>query len=166
MVAALELGLGVRSRPVWDGRPPAGELEGADAVVYAGVAGPGTPALWNALHDADPELWLVGTDGVAGDPLAAAISPSAAARTRFSVPYRAGLEAYGHEAMCLVLESIEAADERAAVVREARSPRDRRSPLGAYTIGADGLTTRTGYGRLAVVAGRLAWDNAGAMAGG
>ena len=65
--------------------------------------------------------------------------------------------------MCLVLESIEAAGERAAVVREARSPRDRRSPLGAYTIN---LSTRTGYGRLAVVAGRLAWDNAGAMAGG
>jgi hypothetical protein len=159
--AALDLGLGVRSRPVWDGRPPPEELDGVEALVYAGVAGSGAAAGWNGLHRDHPQLWLVGTDGVATDDLAGELSPGAAARARFFVPYRAGLEAYGHEAVSLVIESIEAAGgDRAAVVREARSPRERWSLLGAYTIDADGLTIRTTYGRLAVVAGRLAWDNA------
>jgi hypothetical protein len=36
--------------------------------------------------------------------------------------------------------------------------RDRDSVLGRYAIDAEGHTTSTAYGRLAVVDGALAWD--------
>jgi hypothetical protein len=60
--------------------------------------------------------------------------------------------------MDLVLDAIAEGADRAAVVRAAKDGRQRESILGSYAIGADGLTTRTSYGRLVVVDRQLVWD--------
>lgn len=61
--------------------------------------------------------------------------------------------------MALVLDAIAAGGgDRAAITRAARTTRDRDSILGRYSIDAEGHTTSTAYGRLAVVDGALAWD--------
>jgi branched-chain amino acid transport system substrate-binding protein len=65
---------------------------------------------------------------------------------------------YGYEAMALVLDTIAAGGDRAATLRAARGTRDRDSVLGRYSIDAEGHTTSTAYGRLAVVDGALVWD--------
>jgi branched-chain amino acid transport system substrate-binding protein len=122
----------------------------------SGVAGSGAVDLWHTLHAANPHAWLLGSDGVAVRRLAEALEPTAAERTRFFVANRAPFAFYGHEAMALALDAIVAGDgERAAVTRAARETRDRDSVLGRYSIDADGHTTSTAYGRLAVVHGAL-----------
>ena len=158
--AARDRGVAVRIRPVWDaGEREADDLGAADAVLYAGVAGSGAIGMWHALHEARPDAWLLGTDGVAADWLARALAPPVAARTRFFVAARAPLGFYGFEAMALVLDAIAAgAGDRAAIVRAARATRDRDAVIGRYSIDAEGHTTATAYGRLAVVDGALAWD--------
>jgi branched-chain amino acid transport system substrate-binding protein len=95
--------------------------------------------------------------------LAAALEPGAAARTRFFVANRAPLALYGYEAMALILDAMAAGrGDRAATARAARGTRDRDSVLGRYSIDADGHTTPTAYGRMAVVGGALVWDVAAA----
>ncbi len=158
--AARARGLEVRSRLVWDhDERPADDLGDAQAVAYVGVAGSGAVALWHELHAVGPGLWLVGSDGVAAAWLARELSPQAAARTRFFVAARAPMAFYGYEAMALILDAIAAgAGERAATARAARATRDRDSVIGRYSVDADGHTTSTAYGRLAVVDGALVWD--------
>jgi branched-chain amino acid transport system substrate-binding protein len=151
-------GLAVRLEPVWDAAPTHEDIGDAEAVVYAGVAGPQTPSLFDALHSLDPELWLLGTDGLAAAEVARSMDPGTAARTRFFVPQRAPIAFSGIEAMDLVLDAIAEGADRAAVVRAAKDGRQRESILGSYAIGADGLTTRTSYGRLVVVDRQLVWD--------
>ena len=155
--AALDRGVGVRSRPIWNHDEAwEGDTEGAQAVLYVGVAGSGAVQLWNDLHTADPELWLLGTEGVAEPWLAEAISPSAAERTRFFRAQRAALGFYGYEAMALILDAVAAGDgDREATARAARATTDRDSVLGRYSLDADGHTTTTAYGQLAVVDGEL-----------
>ena len=158
--AARDRGLAVRIRPVWDAEErEADDLGAADAVLYAGVAGSGAIGMWHTLHAARPDAWLLGIDGVAADWLARALAPPVAARTRFFVAARAPLGFYGFEAMALVLDAIAAGGgDRAATVRAARATRDRDGVIGRYSIDADGHTTSTAYGRLAVIDGALAWD--------
>ena len=158
--AARERGLAVRSRPVWDrGEPRDADLDGAEAVLYVGVAGSGAVALWHDLHAAKPGLWLLGTEGVAVPWLARELSPSAAARTRLFVAQRAPFAFYGFEAMALILDAVASAGaDRAAIARAARAARDRDSILGRYSIDEHGHTTSTAYGRLAVAGGELVWD--------
>jgi branched-chain amino acid transport system substrate-binding protein len=160
--AARDRGLRVRIRRVWDQEEtPADDVGSAEAVVYAGVAGSGAKGLWHDLHAANPQLWLIGTEGVAADWLARSLEPADAQRTRFFVANRAPLALYGYEAMALILDAIAAGGgDRAAIVDAARSTRDRDSVIGRYSIDADGHTTSTAYGRLAVVGGALVWDNA------
>ena len=158
--AAGERGLEVRVRPVWnsDGHP-AGDLGAAGAVLYVGVAGSGAVDLWHELHVANPQLWLLGSEGVAQGWLAGALSPEAAERSRFFVGQRASFGFYGYEAMALILDAVDAgAGERAGVVAVARATRERDSILGRYSLDSDGLTTRAAYGRLAVAGGELVWD--------
>ena len=63
--------------------------------------------------------------------------------------------------MALVLDAIaQGGGDREATARAARATRDRDSILGRYSIDSDGRTTTTAYGRVAVVDGALAWDNA------
>jgi branched-chain amino acid transport system substrate-binding protein len=93
------------------------------------------------------------------------MDPSAAERTRFFVAQRGPFAMYGFEAMQLALDSIEAGGgDRAAVVRAARSARDRDSVLGRYSLDEHGHTTSPAYGRLAVVGGELVWDVEGVVA--
>lgn len=154
--AARVCGLGVRARPIaGDGGE---DVEGAQALLYVGVAGSGAVALWQELHARDPRLWLLGSDGIAVDWLARQPSPSAPARTRFFVAQRAPWGFYGYEAMALILDVLTDADDRAAVVARARATRDRDSLIGRYSIDPNGLTSTTAYGRLAVADGQLAWD--------
>jgi branched-chain amino acid transport system substrate-binding protein len=98
---------------------------------------------------------------VAVQPLAAQLDVGAAERTRFFVAARAPLAFYGYEAMALILDAIAVGGgDRAAIARAARATRDRDSILGRYSIDAEGHTTTTHYGRLAVIEGELVWDNA------
>ena len=154
--AARACGLGVRARPIADDGSE--DADGAQALLYVGVAGSGVVALWQELHARDPRLWLLGSDGIAVDWLARELSPSAAARTRFFVAQRAPWGFYGYEAMALILDALTDADDRASVVARARATRDRESVIGRYSIDPDGLTSTTAYGRLAVADGQLAWD--------
>jgi branched-chain amino acid transport system substrate-binding protein len=158
--AAQEAGLVVRSRPVWDHDEQwADDIGEAQAVLYVGVAGSGAAQLWHDLHAANPEMWLLGSDGVAVAWLARELSGTVAARTRFFVPQRAPLGFYGFEAMALILDAIAAGGgDRAATVRTARATSERDSILGRYSIDEHGHTTSSAYGRLAVVGGELVWD--------
>jgi branched-chain amino acid transport system substrate-binding protein len=159
--AARDRGIAVRARPVWDQEEaPADDLGSAQAVLYVGVAGSGAVGMWHELHALRPELWLLGSEGVALQRLAAALGPEAAARTRFFVAARAPMAFYGFEAMALILDAIAAGGgDRAAIARAARATRDRDSILGRYSIDAEGHTTSSLYGRLAVIGGELVWDN-------
>jgi ABC-type branched-subunit amino acid transport system substrate-binding protein len=158
--AARERGLTVRARPVWDeDGHPAKDLGAAGAVLYVGVAGSGAVDLWHELHAAQPELWLLGSEGVALDWLARALSPGAAERSRFFVAQRAPFGLYGYEAAALIRDAIAGAGaDRAAVVTAARATQARDSVLGTYSLDSDGLTTNGAYGRLAVAGGELVWD--------
>ena len=158
--AARERGLAVRIRPVWNHDEDAvADLDEAQAVLYVGVAGSGAVGLWDGLHAANPDLWLLGSEGVALAWFAREMSPAAAQRTRFFVAHRVSMAFYGYEAMALVLDAIAAGNgDRAATARAARSTRDRDSVLGRYSVDAEGHTTSTAYGRLAVIDGALVWD--------
>jgi branched-chain amino acid transport system substrate-binding protein len=158
--AARERGLTVRTRPIWDHDEPWREDVGdAGAVLYVGVCGSGAPGLWRDLHEHNPRMWLLGSEGVANEWLTQKMSPGAAERTRFFVAHRGPFALYGYEAMCLILDAIAAGgDDRASVTRAARTTKDRDSILGRYSIDEDGHTTTTAYGRLAVVDGALVWD--------
>jgi branched-chain amino acid transport system substrate-binding protein len=160
--AARERALAVRSRPVWNNdEVPAADLGDAQAVLYVGVAGSGAATLWHELHAAEPSLWLLGTEGVADRSLARALEPGAAERARFFLAQRAPFGFYGFEAMALILDAVAAGGaDRAAVVRAARSTRERDSILGRYSIDEEGHTASTAYGRLAVAGGELVWDRA------
>jgi hypothetical protein len=139
--AARGRGVSVRSRPVWNhDEPPAADLGDAGAVLYVGVAGSGAIQLWHDLHSANPDLWLLGTDGVAVAWLAEALSPGAAARTRFFVPQKEPLGFYGEASMSLILEAVaQGGEDRREIVRAAQSRH----------------TAPAGYGCLAVVDGAL-----------
>jgi hypothetical protein len=146
--AAARAGLEAEKRPVWDNPPARGDLGTAEAVVYAGVGGPGIGAFWDALQELDPGRWL-----------ALDIRPQTAERLRLFVPQRAPFAFYGYEAMALALDAIrEVGHDRVAVTAAARATRDRDSVLGRYSLDEDGLTTTEAYGRMAVVSGRLVWD--------
>jgi branched-chain amino acid transport system substrate-binding protein len=162
--AARDHGLRARVRPVWDwNQSPADDLAGVQAVLYVGVAGSGSASLWSYLHAIDSSLWLIGSEGVAVPWLARELEPGAAERTRFFVAQRASFGFYGFEAMALILDSLGA--DRAATAAAARATSDRESVIGRYSLDADGHTTSTAYGRLAVVAGDLVWDRPGGAPG-
>jgi branched-chain amino acid transport system substrate-binding protein len=158
--AARERGLAVGSRPVWDCDEPM-ELDGAEALLYVGVAGSGAVGLWHDLHSANPAMWLLGSEGIAEPWLARELSADEAERTRFFVSQRAPFGFYGFEAMALILDAIAAGGDRAGTVAAARSTRDRDSVLGRYSLDSDGHTTSTAYGRLTVADGELIWDRDG-----
>jgi branched-chain amino acid transport system substrate-binding protein len=153
-------GLNVGRRRVWDHEEAqAGDLAGVDAVLYVGVVGTGAAGLWHALHRLDPSLWLLGTDGLAIAGFARALDGGAAARTRLFTAQRAPWGFYGYEAAALVLDAAAAAGgDRAGVVEAARATRDRDSPLGRYSIDAEGLTTAPADGRHTVVDGEIVGD--------
>ena len=174
-----------------EGLPEAGDASepaatvverGADCVLFAGALADGVPALFDALHAADPQLELFGGDDLATDSFARALSAGTQTRTHLTAPpgvleplpdvqafargYREtfGMPArtgaiYGYEAMRLVLAAIERAgplgNDRAAVIGALFELGERESPLGPYRIDSDGNSTSTAYSRLGVRGGRL-----------
>lgn len=151
--------LALELQPVWDDALRRADLADVEAVVYAGVAGPTIASFWEALHELDRDLWLIGTDGIAVPHLAAQLSAVVAERTRLFVPNRAPLAFYGFEAMALALDAIgDGSSDREGVSRSGRATRDRQSANGTYSLDENGLTTTADYGRLAVVDGQLVWD--------
>jgi len=142
-------------------------------VFLAGESGPGTVALWQQLHAADPRLKLLGASTMADEAFTAELGSSAASTylttpvlARRSYPRSAqrvlaayrrtfGAEAtpaalYGYEAMKLVLGAIRAAgkhgDNRRAVANEIFATHAHDSVLGSYTIEVDGETTLSDFG--------------------
>ncbi len=160
VTAARDTGIAVRSLPVWNEHEAlADDIGDAQALLYVGVAGSGAATLWHELHAAKPEMWLLGSEGIAQPWLARELIPTAAERTRFFVAPIASWDVYGFEAMALILDAIAAGgNDRAAVVHAARSTTDRDSIIGRYSIDEQGHTTSTAYGRLAVLNGELVWD--------
>ncbi len=156
-------GVDVRALPMWDDAGAiAGDVAGADAVLYVGVAGSGTPGLWRDLHRLDDRLWLLGTDGLAVDRFARELDAGTAVRTRLFTAQRGPWGFYGYEAAALILDAVAAVHgDRRSVVEVARRTRDRDSALGRYSIDEDGLTTAPADGRLAVVGGEIVWERAG-----
>jgi hypothetical protein len=144
----------VRALPVWDDNADV-SVDGAGAVLYVGAAGSGAVELWHTLHARAPTAWLLGSDGVAVDRLARALSVAAAERSRFFVAQRAPFALYGYEAMSLIQDA--AGFDRAATVATARATHHRDSVLGRYSLDAAGLTTTAAYGVLAPVGGELVW---------
>lgn len=159
--AAEERGLAVRIRRVWDhDEAPSADLHGTEAVLYVGIAGSGLARGWNQLHAADPDLWLLGTDGIAVPALARELDPATAARTRFFTSRRAPIGFYGYEAMALILDAIATAGpDRRAIAEAARATRDRDSILGPYSLDAEGHTTAPADGRLVPIDGHIVWDD-------
>jgi branched-chain amino acid transport system substrate-binding protein len=169
---------------VAEARKQAAEVarSGADAFLYAG--GPGDLApLFDAVARDVPGVALLAPSAQADGRFAASLSPQAAERTRVTAPwleanaYPAAARdfarryrrkygsppppqaAYGFEAMNAVLAAIRAAgrdgNDRERVIDEAFDLRNRRSPLGTYSIDRNGDTTVKVYGAYGVRGGRL-----------
>jgi branched-chain amino acid transport system substrate-binding protein len=185
------------SIPIKPGASFAGEVEkivrsGADAVFVSGDAGEssgaeGAALLWQALHTADPRLWLLGASALASESFTQLIG-SAAARTRLTTPelppseyppsargvlsdYRTHFHSqggtyalYGYEAMTLVLSAVKAAgrdgNDRKTIISRVFDTKNRDSVIGRYSIEPSGETTLTRYGVDRVSAGRPAFVKA------
>jgi len=158
----------------------------ADAVVFGGSPGPGAQALWQALHDAGPQVKLFAASSLATPAFVAAAGPAApesyvtspvlelaqyppaaqqvlhAYQAAFGTPATA-YSLYGYEAMSAILASIRAAgplgSDRAAVVREFFALRNRDSVLGRYSITPTGDTTLANMAGYTIdSSGRLQFD--------
>ena len=145
----------------------------AQAVFLAGEEGAGTAELWRDLHEASPNLLLLGSSSMAGESFTSQIG-AAAANTYLTTPvlptrlypaaaqkvlshYRTvfGVEGgpyslYGYEAMTLVLDAIRAAgsrgNDRQTVIDHVFATKNRNSVIGRYSIEASGETTLPSYG--------------------
>jgi branched-chain amino acid transport system substrate-binding protein len=153
----------------------------AQAVFLAGEEGAGTAELWRDLHEASPNLLLLGSSSMAGESFTSQIG-AAAANTYLTTPvlptrlypaaaqkvlshYRTvfGVEGgpyslYGYEAMTLVLDAIRAAgprgNDRQTVIDHVFATKNRNSVIGRYSIEASGETTLPSYGVDRVSGGR------------
>jgi ABC-type branched-subunit amino acid transport system substrate-binding protein len=141
---------------------------GADAVLYAGTSAAGAATAFNQAAGANPALKLFAPSALAERPFASALSPAAQRRTVVSSPgftasdlnpqgqqfVSAFRTAYGHspapsaifgyEAMSAVLavlhEAGSSAGNRATVVHDFFTLRNRSSVLGTYSINHNGDT--------------------------
>lgn len=161
------------SEPSFEGEVEKIVESGAEAVFLSGEDDPGTVALWQELHEADPALLLLGTSDMAESSFSSQIG-SAAAVTYLTSPvlapssypaaarrvlsaYRARFHArptsyvlYGYESMSAVLAAIRDAgplgDDRKAVIEAMLHMKDRESVLGRYSVLPSGETTIARYG--------------------
>ena len=159
-------------------------------VVFTGITANNAVQLFEDLARRLPRAKLFGSDGIAesgfSDPREGGISPRVGRRVfasvytlapsalppsgrqvlrryrsrygeRFPDPYAV----YGYEAMSLALDAIASGGaDRAAVIRQLFSVRDRDSPLGRYSIDRYGDTTLRTYGIYRVRRGSLSWADA------
>jgi branched-chain amino acid transport system substrate-binding protein len=155
--------------------------DGPDAVVFAGVAGPGIGRLLAAVDSYMPGVPVYSTSGmlVRDRPIPAApwrveaYSPFRPARElplsarrilrrlrERERPYVARPEAvYGYEAMRLVLDAIaDAGPDRGRVIAAALAIRTRRSPLGVYGVRATGDVNEERFARYILQNGRFQFE--------
>jgi branched-chain amino acid transport system substrate-binding protein len=159
---------------------------GADAVFTGGIIDNNAPQLYKDLHAALPDAKLFGPDGVATVDFTKEIPADVQKQTYLTAPTLAPDElppagqqfykdyeaeygepqneidpyaVYGYEAMAVVCDAIaQGGDDRAAVIDAFFSTKDRESPLGAYSIDADGDTTLSDYGGYKAEGGKLVFD--------
>jgi branched-chain amino acid transport system substrate-binding protein len=156
----------------------------AQAVFFSGGEEPGTIALWQQLHSADPGLLLLGSSALAGEAFTSGIGaagastymttpvlppgmyPPAARRVLSDYGRQFGGAAgayvlYGYETMSVVLEAIRSAgvrgNDRQVVTDRFFATRNRDSVLGRYSITADGETTLSRYAVDRVLGGHAAF---------
>jgi branched-chain amino acid transport system substrate-binding protein len=151
--------------------------EAPDAVVYTGYAAGVARPLLSALGEALPGTDLFASSGVAGAPLGAGTPVRVLSTLRPVETYPPGgrrllrrLERqgagtgrvaglYGYEAMRVALEAIAAAGDeggdRRVVVREALTPRPRRSVIGAYSIERTGDLSERRFAAYRAMSGGL-----------
>jgi branched-chain amino acid transport system substrate-binding protein len=166
------------------------QRSGADAVFFAGGPGEGTVALWRAIHAADPRLVLLGSNSLASVAFAGAIGAAGAntyltapllaprdypaSATRVLTDYRRSFGGrpgayalYGYEAMSIVLDAIRRAgtrgNDRQSVIEAFFATPEHESPLGRYSIRADGEPTFTRYGVDRVIDGHVRFERAVAV---
>lgn len=170
------------SEPSFEGEVEKIVEKGPEAVFFSGEDNPGTVALWQELHEADPSLLLLGSSDMAESAFASQIGRAAASKTYLTSPmlpasrypakaqqvlrqYRERFHArpssyvlYGYEAMDVVLAAIKAAgDDRGAVIEAVFKMHHRQSVLGSYSVLPSGETTLTRYGVDRVRHGRTAF---------
>jgi branched-chain amino acid transport system substrate-binding protein len=166
---------------------------GADCLFFAGSTENGALELWREVHRVAPAIKLFGGSAVAEPGFTSALPPSAQRVTyvtrptlapdsyppagrRFFRDYRNEFgespDPYallGYEAMRVVLTAIRMAgrrgDDRQAVINAFFRIRDRRSPLGTYSIDVRGDTTLSYFGAYRVRDGGLVFDRVLRLAG-
>jgi branched-chain amino acid transport system substrate-binding protein len=158
--------------------------EAPDAVIYTGLARPGSGPMLDEVERARPGVRLYGSGGLASSAAAGAglpaihiVSPVLPARLyggrargvlRRLTRQRGepvGADAlYGYDAMRVVLEALELAakrgraDERAGVVDAALQPRTRRSVLGTFAVTAAGEPSAQRFGAYRRAGTRLSFE--------
>jgi branched-chain amino acid transport system substrate-binding protein len=160
---------------------------GAQAVFVAGGANPGTASLLKSLHEADPQLLLLGPSSLATSAFTATLG-AAGEVTYLTTPLlpermyppsarrvladyasvfheRGGSWAlYGYETMAGVLDAIRRAgsggNNRADVISSYFATHDRESVLGRYSVTPDGETTLRRFGIYRVQNGAPVFDRA------
>jgi len=155
----------------------------ADCVLFVGEQTAGVAPLFDALHAAGPNLKIFGTDSLANASFAASLGSSQAVTyltsptldpSYYGESGQAFYESYavahggppdpfaifGYEAMNAVLSAINTAGStnRAAIVDAFFNIDNRVSPLGTYSIDADGDTTLGRYGSYRIVDSGLEFD--------
>jgi branched-chain amino acid transport system substrate-binding protein len=178
-------GLDARTRDLGD-RAREVARSGADAFFFGGSAEAGAARMYGAVGAADPRLLLFAPDAVAQEAFAQSIGPAVqrrmritspalqprllpAAARRFRTTFRAtfGREPepyaiYAYEAMGAALQAVrDAGDEgnvRRAVVDAFFAIRNRRSPLGTYSIDRNGDVSLSTYAGRRVERSRLVYD--------
>ena len=159
---------------------------GADAFLFAGESATGAARIFQAVAAAAPRMQLFGPAAVADPTFIDALSPAVQARMRittrtlpvrmlppaarqFGERFRAAFgrapasdALFAYEATQAVLSSIRAAgakgNDRAAVIREFRAIRNRRSVLGRYSIDRNGDTSLSTFAGNRLRRSRLALD--------
>ena len=116
-----------------------------DAVIYAGIAAPGTGRLLGEIDAQLPTVPLFATSGILAGERSLAL-PAGPARIEAIGP-AVSPERMGRDAMQLVLEAVEQGQrDRRRVIAAARrlAPRVADSRLALYRPGADGRFERVG----------------------
>jgi branched-chain amino acid transport system substrate-binding protein len=158
---------------------------GTDCMLFSGLTADGAAELFEQVHAAAPRVKLFGSSGVAESSFTTALSPAVQRVTYLTSPgdphlfppagktfyatYREkfGEEPepaaiFGYEAMKLTLLAIQNAgdqgNDRRAVSDAIFKIKDHDSPLGRYSIDANGDTTLDSYAAETVRNGRLTFD--------
>jgi branched-chain amino acid transport system substrate-binding protein len=178
-------GLDARKRDLGD-RAADVARSGADAFFFGGSPEAGAARMYTAVAAADPRVLLFAPDAVAQEAFAQSLRPAVQRRMRITSPalqpsrlppaaarFRATFRAkfgrqpepyalYAYEAMQAALQAVRAAGDegnvRRAVVDAFFAIRNRRSPLGTYSIDRNGDTSLSTYAGRRIERSRLVYD--------